>query len=350
MSDFLKQTQEAGELSTAMQAGRDINITGITMTEARQIALDVFKANALELAGIARELFEARAQKFIERYLEDLQRRKSGALDSFRDPDTLYALFTAQRDYARTGREELEQGLVDLLAERATTTNLRRIVLNEAISKAAVLTSTQLDALSALLLLKYPSPLRFRFTTLKDFNEYLHRYISPLFHTDTAEATTWAHMLYAGCVSSLPNHGPLSFLFLIRNAFQTCFAEGCPRSEIELSCSKLKDLFVPSFYSDSAIQITMDRRSFVQICHERGLSEQQNSAIWNLLCKQYLPDTRIAAVLLEADERFTSICQFPYAAPYIHGTLELTSVGMALANANLAHRVGLNLDLGTWIT
>src|ERR1035441_3087326 len=66
MSDFLKQTQEAGELSTAMQAGRDINITGITMTEARQIALDVFKANALELAGIARELFEARAQKFIE--------------------------------------------------------------------------------------------------------------------------------------------------------------------------------------------------------------------------------------------------------------------------------------------
>jgi hypothetical protein len=55
MSDSFKQNQTAGDHSTAIQAGGDVHVGLITVSEARQIALDVFKANALELAGIARE-------------------------------------------------------------------------------------------------------------------------------------------------------------------------------------------------------------------------------------------------------------------------------------------------------
>jgi hypothetical protein len=50
MGESLKQT--AGDYSHNLQA-QTINITSITVAEARQIALDVFKANALELAGRA---------------------------------------------------------------------------------------------------------------------------------------------------------------------------------------------------------------------------------------------------------------------------------------------------------
>lgn len=86
MSD--RQSQDAGEGSTLIQAGGSVMIgqhagphstniqgqtvnMGITVSEARQIALDVFEANALELAGIARDLFEARGRDFIERYVEN---------------------------------------------------------------------------------------------------------------------------------------------------------------------------------------------------------------------------------------------------------------------------------------
>ena len=101
----VKQSQKAGDGAAQMMAGQDINathnqtvnITGITVTEARQTALDVFKANALELAGIARDLFEARGREFIELYLEELLRRKPEALGSFRDPDMQYALFNLRK-------------------------------------------------------------------------------------------------------------------------------------------------------------------------------------------------------------------------------------------------------------
>src|SRR5438876_4624303 len=59
-----------------------VNVTGVSVTQAREIALDVFKANAPELAGIAREKFENREKQFIERYLEEVSRRRPEGLDS----------------------------------------------------------------------------------------------------------------------------------------------------------------------------------------------------------------------------------------------------------------------------
>jgi hypothetical protein len=112
------QNQKAGDRSALIQAGRDIYV-GITASEGRQIALDVFKANALELAGLAKELFEARATAFIERYLEELQRRRPGAVRSFAQPDMQYAVFSAQREAAKSGDQELSELLTDILVDRA---------------------------------------------------------------------------------------------------------------------------------------------------------------------------------------------------------------------------------------
>lgn len=86
MSGSIKQSQRAGDHSRNLQA-QTINITGITVSEARQLALDVFKANALELAGIARDLFESRGREFVDRYLEELQRRRPEAISALQDPD-----------------------------------------------------------------------------------------------------------------------------------------------------------------------------------------------------------------------------------------------------------------------
>ena len=146
MSGSIKQSQRAGDHSRNLQA-QTINITGITVSEARQLALDVFKANALELAGIARDLFESRGREFVDRYLEELQRRRPEAISALQDPDMQYALFTAQRDSARAGDQDLSDLLVDILVDRAAEEprNLKRIVLDEALTTAPKLTTQEYD-------------------------------------------------------------------------------------------------------------------------------------------------------------------------------------------------------------
>jgi hypothetical protein len=178
MGESLKQSQSAGDHSTNIQAGTvEIHQHGLTSEQARQIALDVFKANALELAGIARDLFETRGREFIDRYLEKVQRQRPEALDCFCDPDMLFTVFTAQRDYARTGRTDLEALLVELLIQRSGSGDLRQIVLNEAIAVASKLTEQQLDVLSFLLIFVHAAPIRYSFETLVEFGPYLRQTI-----------------------------------------------------------------------------------------------------------------------------------------------------------------------------
>jgi hypothetical protein len=57
------QTQEAGSNSTNIQAGSIMVYQGISVTEARQIALDVFRANILDLAGEANDIARRRARQ-----------------------------------------------------------------------------------------------------------------------------------------------------------------------------------------------------------------------------------------------------------------------------------------------
>src|SRR5690349_2068391 len=153
MGESLKQT--AGDYSHNLQA-QTINITSITVAEARQIALDVFKANALELAGVARQLFESRGREFIELYLQELSKRRPECMQSFADPDMQYAIFTAQRDSARSGDQDLSDLLVDILVDRAAEQprTLKRIVLDEALATAPKLTTQEYDLLSLAFLLR----------------------------------------------------------------------------------------------------------------------------------------------------------------------------------------------------
>jgi hypothetical protein len=49
------QEQKVGEGGTAIQAAGNVTITGLSYSEVRAAALDVFEANFYKLAGIAQE-------------------------------------------------------------------------------------------------------------------------------------------------------------------------------------------------------------------------------------------------------------------------------------------------------
>jgi hypothetical protein len=152
-----QQQQTGGDSATNVQAGRDVHIHGLTLADARAVAIDVFKANALELQGIAQITALARADEITREFLEKLYASNPALGNHLADPDVQNVLFQAQKEYARSGEEDLKRALIDLLAARATETtrDLRTIALNEAIVSAPKLTEIQRRALAWVFFLKH---------------------------------------------------------------------------------------------------------------------------------------------------------------------------------------------------
>jgi hypothetical protein len=341
------QSQKAGEGSTLIQAGGNVTV-GVSATECRQMFLDLFEANALKLTGRAFELFEARARAFVDELLEEFFTRNSVGLASFEDPDMQHAIFTAQRDYARSGEGELETLLIGLLVQRSTAANLKRIVLNEAIGIASKLTDAQLDTMSLVLLLVHRPMFHYRFDSLSDFGEYLNQYFAPLIRVESIDAATYLHLRYTGCASS--GLGGMGIPWRLRDAFPGCFTLGFERTQAN---SALQDLLIPCFHAPQMWQFRpIDRSSFISLCLDRGLDAgviEQSEYIQRMQSIDVEPAWRMLTDL-EPRMKILEAMHSGFEAdihPFVD--IQLTSVGIALANANLRRHTGLEFYLGNWI-
>lgn len=151
------QDQTGGEGSTNLQAGRDIVYHSVTAAEARQIALDVYNANFLKLAGVAENVARDRAERITRDYLEKLQVENPQGLNSVQDPDMLNNIFVAQKAFAYSGEEDLEKVLVDLLVDRSGQLDreLKTFVLNEAIAVLPKLSIRQRKSIALWFFIRY---------------------------------------------------------------------------------------------------------------------------------------------------------------------------------------------------
>lgn len=131
-----RQEQSGGDESVNIQAGQNATVhIGVTASEVRDIALDVFRANFLELRGLAEEVARERAERITQDFIDALQKRNPAGLASIQDPDMQLSIYSAQKGYACSGDEDLEAALIDLLVDRAgqSSRDLKTLVLNQAI-------------------------------------------------------------------------------------------------------------------------------------------------------------------------------------------------------------------------
>lgn len=299
MAETHKQNQIAGDQSTNIQA-RSVaihqhNYYSPKPDEVKQELTALFEANFLRLQSLARTTAEERATAITERFLSELMSRNQAGLAAAQDPDVQAAIFTAQRDYARSGRDDLEQVLVDLLVERATATDLARIVLNEAITVAPKLTEAQLDTLSLILVFVHCPPLGQSFDRWSDLAEYLNCNVGPFINEALKSDATFSHLKYTGCIS------------------------------MDSSGMTMLSRITQRFGGSGHLSPTW---------HEgRPLPGQVS----------YFDSLRTIEPRLNILDEI-----------YAHGSspldiVQLTTVGIALANANLRRRTGQAFDLATWI-
>lgn len=254
-----RQEQSGGDDSQNLQAGRDLTVyVGPTLEEFREVALDVYRSNFLELRGVAEEVALGRAEKITREFFRELQDRRPEALHSAADPDMQRSLYNAQREYACSGEEDLSQVLVDLLVDRAGQTDrgIETVVLNEAINAAPKLTSDQRAALAACFLVRYT-----RYVgpgTLDDYFKINIEKNLALLATDLpTKVSAYQHIEYVGAGSI--SMGQISLGESI-GSDKGFFTRGFAREEILEPLRDLADdsrVFVPCLRDSGRLQLNM---------------------------------------------------------------------------------------------
>ena len=169
------KTQEGGDGSSNIQA-ENVNVyNGLSYQDVKDIATDIFKANFLSLKDEAAQIATERAEEISEKILGKIEAINPGALEEFAQPAMQDALFTAQKEYAKSGDKELGDLLVDIIVDRAEVSqrNMLQIVLDESLHIAPKLTIGQLDTLTLLFLL-----IRTRRLNVRNFEELKAYYLT----------------------------------------------------------------------------------------------------------------------------------------------------------------------------
>jgi hypothetical protein len=346
-----KQKQKVSDGSTAIQAAGDIIITstGLTYSEAREVALDVFRSNFYELAGMAKETAKARAEEITEAFLDKLRSEYPTGFEKSNNPDFQYALFTVQREYARSGDKELGDLLVDLLVDRSKQEqrDILQIVLNESLNIAPKLTENQLSALAMIFLFKHTQ--NFSIGNHIILGKYLDNHVHPFVSKLVKNLTCYRHLEFSGCGSVGIGSGGLEDIFGI--TYQGLFLKG----------------FVEKEVTDRNISIGLDSRFFMQCLNDPSKLQiratNQELLIKNFEQHNITPDDCKQMTLLFDMNKMSGVeiknkcIQIrPYMADLFEiwsesamSQFDLTSVGIAIGHANIKRLVGEFADLSIWI-
>jgi hypothetical protein len=344
-----KQTQKGGEGSTNIQTEEFTVIQGLTYPEVRQVAIDVFKLNFFELAGEARVIAAERAEQVTEDFLRKLQTENPKGFSKAQDPDFQHALFTVQKEYARTGDKELGDLLVDLLVDRSKQDqrNILQIVLNESLSVAPKLTDDQLAALAVIFFCRYtenPS-----LGNLQMLGDSLNKFIGPFSDKLLKNQACYQHLEYSSCGSI--GMGTTDLQGVFGNKYQGCFLKGFDKDEIEnrkISIGLDQRVFIACLNNPSTLQVrALNHGALKELMHKLSIPETDQPKISSLFDLNKMNNNEIKEKIIEVSPCMKNIFEAWESSALKNFTL--TSVGIAIGHANIKRLVGEFSDLSIWI-
>jgi hypothetical protein len=345
------QEQNVSEGSTAIQAGRDVTIVkqGLTYAEVRAIALDVFRANFYQLAGIAKETAKVRAEEITETFLSKLQKEHPAGLEKSHDPDFQYALFTVQKEYARNGDKDLGDLLVDLLVDRSKQEqrDILQIVLNESLSTAPKLTESQLAALALIFLFGYTQ--NYGIGNHKLLGEYLDKYAAPFVSKVVKNLACYQHLEFCGCGSI--GIGSRDLGSILGYTYQGLFLKGFDEKEVSdrgILIGLDPRFFIPCLNDPSKFQVRANNKELLEKAfEERGITPEDRAKINALFDVGKMHDTEIKEKCIEIRSYMSGLFETWSGSAMKNFTL--TSVGIAIGHANIKRLVGEFANLSIWI-
>lgn len=348
------QTQDVSDSATAVQAGNNANVQvvhnhGLSYSEVRQVALDVFTANYYTLAGAAKEIARVRAEEVTEAFLKKLQEEHPEGLSKSEDPDFQHGLLTIQKEYARTGDKELGDLLIDLLVDRSKQDqrNILQIVLNESLSTAPKLTSAQLSVLAVIFLFTYTQ--NHGIGNHEELGNYLDHYILPFIDSLVTNRSCYQHLEFTGCGNK--QMGEMKLENRIGKVYQGLFLKGFDRSEVEkkdISIGLDGRFFIQCLNDPTKIQInSLNEGALEKDFNTYSIGEDDRKKILDLFNTNKMNSSEIKELCIKLRPYMeTLFCTWNDS--YMK-SFTLTSVGMAIGHANVKRLLGEFSDLSIWI-
>lgn len=341
--------QEGGENSTNLQGQSIVINQGITYQDAKNIAIDVFKSNYLELSAKAAETAKQRAEELVDDFLNEVQKRNPKSINAMENPGMQYAIFTAQKEYAKTGDKDLSDMLVDILVDRAAQQerNLKQIVLDESLSIVPKLTLSQLDTLTIIFILKYSRNIQIGSVPL--LKKYFEDYILPFTSTLSKEASLYQHLEFAGCGSI--SIGSSNIETIISHTYKGIFSKGFTKEEFEkteIPFDKYPQIIIPCLQDNTKFQLAaIDDDALTELAKALNVQDAELNKVKPLMNKNQMNETEIKELLKQQGEFMNSLLDI-WDNSHLKN-MTLTSVGIAVATANLRRKTGISVDLGIWI-
>lgn len=146
-----KQVQSTDGGSAALQAGRDINVQGLSFSDVRELCLMLLRDNFPKLREEAKRTAEEHVRSFANALEQRLANNAASiVLEKFKDPDVQAAINDAVLASARRGSASNPNILATLILERVAPqgSDYKDIVLSEAVQVVPKLTGQQIALLS----------------------------------------------------------------------------------------------------------------------------------------------------------------------------------------------------------
>jgi len=351
MNKKTTQISKSGDDSTIVQV-ETVNVQqGFSYSDVKDIALDVFKENFLELSQEASQIATIRAEEITNNFIEKLKKEKSSSLEFVNNPGFQYILYEAQKNYAKTGDKDMSEVLIDILIDRIDhqERDLKQIVLDESISVVPKLTASQMDTLTIIFLLKYSVNNGAKDT--KSFRNYLETNIKPFTDSLSKENSLYQHLEFAGCGSIGMGSNRIEDIF--SNTYRGHFYKGFEKNIFEEQVGATGNFF----NEFTTICLNDSSRFELNVLNEDALNKKINNAkldeniskkLKSLFGQHIYSNDEVKSKLIEIGKPFLEALIDLWNHSFMKN-MSLTSVGIAIAQANYRRKTGLTLDLSIWI-
>lgn len=350
MTNKSTQKQDAGDNSTNLQGQQVIVNQGISYSDAKEIANDVFKANFIELRKEAAVIAQERAEEVTDNFIEKLNERNPESIKEFESPALQDALFKVQKQYAISGDEDLGDLLVDILVDRAGAPkrNMVQIVLDESLTIAPKLTLEQFDSLTLNFLLI--STIRLDLRNYSDLINHIKKRIVPFIENLSEKHSDYTHAEYLGCGHvRAGSYGKLEQH--LRDTYKVYFSNGFTKQELDdLIGTEVNQqgLVIRCFHDPEKLQIgVLDDEALGKVANKNGVSEEVITKLKKLFESSTKPAHEVKSILISEVPEFNKVFEVWESSPF--DQFELTSVGIAIAHANYRRKIGDTMDLSIWI-
>jgi hypothetical protein len=339
---------DAGNQSINNQATSITNHIGLSYSDVKEIALDLFKSNFLKLKDEAAALASERATEITNKFLKRMKDFAPDSLNEFATPGMQDTFFQAQKEYAISGDVDLADMLVEMLVERAGSPNRNnhRMVLDESLKIAPKLTIQQMDLLT---ITQYHS--KMLLSNLGSFDNLLIKlnyYFQLMDFVDIETVNEdLAFLEYLG-LGKQANHPNPKVEKVLMERYPSYFSKGFDYYEYHIPEIPDKELYIKCFHDPKRLQFKFETEKEIDdFFKARNISTRRSFDVRSLFTLRVLLEHQISEILIQRIDNFKPLVEMYNLTNW--KSFEISNIGKAIAVANLHRRYGKESRLDTFI-